>query len=130
MLHSFMFEFPIDMCWLDLFSYHYMKDGIEYAEKNGMFYIETSAKTADNINQLFEVHTFTWVLNFLSLHFILNLIFLIIYYAQYPLIWCSCISIFLCTGFVSKFADDFTIQECDDLISCSIFEFYKPYLQI
>ncbi|WZY87900.1 hypothetical protein YC2023_044635 [Brassica napus] len=29
-------------------------DGMELAEKNGIFFIETSAKTADNINQLFE----------------------------------------------------------------------------
>ncbi|WOL05827.1 ras-related protein RABF1-like isoform X2 [Canna indica] len=30
------------------------QEAIEYAEKNGMFFIETSAKTANNIIQLFE----------------------------------------------------------------------------
>jgi len=33
----------------------FLKEAQEYAEKNSMFFIETSAKTADNINQLFEV---------------------------------------------------------------------------
>ncbi|KAF6140384.1 hypothetical protein GIB67_013153 [Kingdonia uniflora] len=31
-----------------------MKDSKSYVEKNGMFFIETSAKTADNTNKLFE----------------------------------------------------------------------------
>lgn len=37
---------------------------MEYAEKNGMFFIETSAKTADNINQLFEVNPYVFHLKF------------------------------------------------------------------
>jgi hypothetical protein len=33
----------------------FLKDAQEYADRNSMFFVETSAKTADNINQLFEV---------------------------------------------------------------------------
>jgi len=30
-----------------------MQDGEQFAQENGMFYMETSAKTAENINELF-----------------------------------------------------------------------------
>ncbi|GMP69149.1 hypothetical protein CsSME_00028519 [Camellia sinensis var. sinensis] len=43
-----------------------VQDGIDYAEKNGMFFIETSAKTADNINQLCTIF-------FLSCYFIYHI---------------------------------------------------------
>lgn len=35
-----------------------LKDAMEYAEGNGMFFIETSAKTSNNINELFQVHNY------------------------------------------------------------------------
>lgn len=30
-----------------------MQEGDQFAQENGMFYMETSAKTAENINELF-----------------------------------------------------------------------------
>jgi Ras-related protein Rab-5C len=30
-----------------------MQDGEQFAQENGMFYMETSAKTAENVNELF-----------------------------------------------------------------------------
>lgn len=45
----------------------FSQDARDYADKNGMFFIETSAKTADNINQLFEVPNCFSVLGFFFL---------------------------------------------------------------
>lgn len=32
---------------------HILQEGEQYAKENGMFFIETSAKTAQNVNELF-----------------------------------------------------------------------------
>lgn len=32
---------------------NWLQEGEQFAQENGMFYIETSAKTAENINELF-----------------------------------------------------------------------------
>lgn len=33
----------------------FLQEAQAYAKSNGMFFIETSAKTSENVNQLFEV---------------------------------------------------------------------------
>ncbi|XP_060973655.1 ras-related protein RHN1 isoform X2 [Cannabis sativa] len=45
------------------------EEGEEFAQENGMFYMETSARTADNINELFyEIDSFGNVHNHLQRH--------------------------------------------------------------
>jgi hypothetical protein len=39
-----------------------LQEADTYAESNGMFYMETSAKTADNIQELFQVSAPVWYL--------------------------------------------------------------------
>jgi hypothetical protein len=40
-----------------------LQEAETYAESNGMFYMETSAKTADNIQELFQVSAPVWYLD-------------------------------------------------------------------
>jgi Ras-related protein Rab-5C len=43
-----------------------MQDGEQFAQENGMFYMETSAKTAENVNELFyEIGM--WLMNQISI---------------------------------------------------------------
>jgi len=89
-----------------------MKDGTDYAEKNGMFFIETSAKTADNINELFEVRsvfTFFWLLDYKINRFILYLARMRMY-EQYKLVSCL-IGMSIMTGH-------------DHILPCVILQFF------
>lgn len=92
-MHSFFFCIQISVCLYLSSGTLTLQEARIYAEENGLFFMETSAKTAANVNDVFHeigTHTFLFgafykfqpVLSLLYFQILLNLVFLLLWYLR------------------------------------------------